>query len=181
MSRELELPQQLVRQALSTLLAEGLVTRRGKRDLIVTAVDRSTLEHAFQARTAIELGVAELTVGRVSHSELRELRDRAWSTAALAATGHLVDLDAHLETDAAFHEYLIGLAESGVLVAAYRHVSGPALVAGRADAMLSREHLALADAYEAGSLDEAKRAIRAHNDQALGLCEAAVLAAGGRL
>lgn len=187
LATELELPPQLVYQALLTLAAEGLVTRHGERELVVTPVDRQTVEQAFRARTAIELGAAELTVGQVASSDLRELRDRAWATSALVAGGQLVDVDAYIETDAAFHEYIVGLAESEALVSAYRRLSIPALMAsllrgyGRADAALDREHLALADAFEAGSLDEVRRAIRAHNRHAQAISEAAVLAGRGRI
>src|SRR4029077_1594572 len=92
------------------------------------------------------------------------LRERAWATAALSTGGRLVDVDAYIETDAAFHEYLVGLADSASLVEAYRRLSIPTLMASllsgyeHADAVLVREHLALVDAYEAGSLDEVRRA-----------------------
>jgi flavin reductase (DIM6/NTAB) family NADH-FMN oxidoreductase RutF/DNA-binding GntR family transcriptional regulator len=186
LSQELEQPQPLVYQALLMLVAEGLVTRQGDTELVVTAVDRRVFEQALRARTAIELGAAELTIGRVSSAELRELRDRAWATAAMVAGGQLVDADAYIEADAAFHEYFVGLSESDALVEAYRRLSFPALMTSLlkgyapADAVLSREHLAIADAYEAGSLGEVRRAIRAHNDHAHAIGEAALLAGGGR-
>jgi flavin reductase (DIM6/NTAB) family NADH-FMN oxidoreductase RutF/DNA-binding GntR family transcriptional regulator len=187
LSHELELPPQLVHQALLTLAAEGLVSRRDERELVVTPVDHRSTAHAFRARTAIELGAAELTVGHVPPAQLRVLRDRAWATAALVTGGRLVDVDAYIQTDAAFHEYLVGLAESDTLIDAYRRLSIPTLMAsllrgyGRADAVLIREHLALVDAYEAGSLDEVRRAIKAHNDHAQAISDAAILAGGGRL
>jgi DNA-binding GntR family transcriptional regulator len=187
LAEELELPRQIVSQALLTLVAEGLLTPRGESEIVVRAVDELLVDQGFRARVAMELGAAELTVGRVPNPELRELRDRAWATAALAAGGQLVDVDAYIEADAAFHEYLVWLAGSDALVVAYRRASLPALMAGRSsghtptDAVLSRDHLALVDAYEAGSLDEARHAIRAHNDHVLGARQGAVLAAGGRI
>jgi flavin reductase (DIM6/NTAB) family NADH-FMN oxidoreductase RutF/DNA-binding GntR family transcriptional regulator len=187
LSGALELPPQLVHQALLTLAAEGLVSRSGERELVVTPVDHRSAEQAFRARTAIELGAAELTVGNVSPAQLRDLRDRAWATAALVTGGRLVDVDAYIETDAAFHDYLVGLAESDSLVDAYRRLSIPTLMAsllrgyGRADAVLTREHLALVDAYETGSLDEVRRAIKAHNEHAQAINDAAILSGGGRL
>ena len=129
LSDDLELPQQIVYQALLTLVAEGLLTSRGSGELVVTAVDRRLVDHSFRARVAIELGVAELTVSRVSGSELRELRDRAWATAALVAGGQVADVDAYIDTDAAFHEYLVRLAGSDALVVAYRRSSLPTLMA----------------------------------------------------
>jgi flavin reductase (DIM6/NTAB) family NADH-FMN oxidoreductase RutF/DNA-binding FadR family transcriptional regulator len=186
LAEDLGLPQQLIYQALLTLAAEGLVTRHGDGHLTVTAVDQQLYEQAFRARTAIELGAAELSVGRVSDSSLRELRDRAWATEALVAGGKLIDVDTYIEADAAFHEYVVRLAQSEALVAAYQRLSFPALLASLlrgyapANAALSREHLALVDAFEAGSVEEVRRAIRAHNDRAHAIGEAALLAGGGR-
>ena len=184
---QLEIPPQLVHQALLTLMANGLVSRRGERELVVTPVDLRSMEQALHARTAIELGAAELTVGHVPAARLRVLRERAWATAALSTGGRLVDVDAYVETDAAFHEYLVGLAESESLVDAYRRLSIPARMAsllreyGGGDAALVREHLAMADAYEGGSLEEVKRAIMAHNDHAQAVAEAAITGNGGRI
>jgi 4-nitrophenol 2-monooxygenase / 4-nitrocatechol 4-monooxygenase, reductase component len=184
---ELQIPPQLAYQALLTLTAEGLVSRRGERELVVTPVDVRSMAQALRARTAIELGAAELTVGHVSADQLRVLRERAWDTAALSTGGRLVDVDAYIQTDAAFHEYLVGLADSDSLVEAYRRLSIPTLMSsllrryGRGDAVLVREHLALVDAYEAGSLDEVRRAIKAHNDHAQAISDAAIVEAGGQI
>jgi flavin reductase (DIM6/NTAB) family NADH-FMN oxidoreductase RutF len=187
LSKELQIPPQVAYQALLTLTAEGLVSRRGERQLVVTPVDFATMKQALRARTAIELGAAELTMGHVSGDQLRALRERAWATAALSTGGRLVDVDAYIETDAAFHEYLVGLAASDSLVTAYRRLSIPTLLAsllrayGRPDALLVREHLALVDAYEAGSLDQVRRAIEAHCEHALAIADAAIIGAGGRI
>ena len=187
LSEELQIPPQLAHQALLTLTAEGLVSRRGERELVVTPVDLRSMRQALRARTAIELGAAELTVGHVPADRLRVLRERAWATAALSTGGRLVDVDAYVETDAAFHEYLVGLADSDSLVNAYRRLSVPPMMAsllrgyGRADAVLVREHLALVDAYESGSLEEVRRAIKAHNDHAQAISDAAIIEAGGQI
>jgi flavin reductase (DIM6/NTAB) family NADH-FMN oxidoreductase RutF/DNA-binding GntR family transcriptional regulator len=187
LAKELQIAPQLAYQALLTLTAEGLVSRRGERELVVTPVDLRSMRQALRARTAIELGAAELTVGQVSADGLHVLRELAYATAALSAGGRLVDVDAYVDTDAAFHEYLVGLAESESLVNAYRRLSVPAMMAsllrgyGRADAVLIREHLALVDAYESGSLDEVRRAIKAHNDHAQAISDTAIIEAGGQI
>jgi 4-nitrophenol 2-monooxygenase / 4-nitrocatechol 4-monooxygenase, reductase component len=187
LARDLEIPPQLAYQALLTLTAEGLVSHHGEGELVVTPVDLRVVVQALRARTAIELGAAELAVGHVSTDQLHVLRERAWATAALSTGGRLVDVDAYTETDAAFHEYLVGLSESASLVDAYRRLSIPTLLATllsgyrRADAVLVREHLALVDAYEAESLEEVRRAIKAHNDHAQAIGAAAIIEAGGRI
>lgn len=188
LATELQIPPKFAYQALLTLAAEGLVSRSGERELVVTPVDLRRVEQTLRARTAIELGAAELTVGQLSADQLRVLRERAVATGAVSTGGEWVrDVDAYIKADAAFHEYVVGLAESDGLVDAYRRLSVPTLMAtllreyGRADAALVQEHLALADAYEGGSLDEVRRAIKAHNDHARAISGAAIIEAGGQI
>ena len=56
LANELEIPPQLAYQALLTLTAEGLVSRRGERELVVTPVDRRSMRagvaraHCHRAR-----------------------------------------------------------------------------------------------------------------------------------
>jgi 4-nitrophenol 2-monooxygenase / 4-nitrocatechol 4-monooxygenase, reductase component len=184
---ELELPPQNVYQALLTLTAEGLVSRRGESELVVTPIDREMVEKAMRARTAIEIGAAELTVGNVAEEQLQELRRRADATNGLVAGGHFVDIDAYIEADSAFHEYLVAMVGSDALLEAYRRLSIPALMArlfsrhDQADETLVREHAAVVEAYEAGSIDLAHSTIRAHGEHAQAANDAAILAGGGRI
>lgn len=184
---ELELPPQNVYQALLTLTAEGLVSRRGESELVVTPIDREMVEKAMRARTAIEMGAAELTVGDVAEERLQELRRRADGTKGLVAGGRFVDIDAYIEADSAFHEYLVAMAGSDALLEAYRRLSIPALMArlfshyDQADETLVLEHAALVEAYEAGSIDLARSTIRAHGEHAQAANDAAILAGGGRI
>lgn len=184
---EFEVPAQHVYQALLTLTAEGLVSRRGASELVVTPVDRETAEKAIRARTAIELGAAELTVGGLTTDQLAEMRKLAHATEGLVVGGRLVDIHGYIAANAAFHEYLVALAGSDSLVEAYRRLGIPALMArllahhGQADEELIRDHLALVDAYESGSVELARLAIRAHGEHAQAANDAAIAAGGGRI
>jgi len=184
---ELELPAQHVYQALLTLTAEGLVSRHGEDELVVTPVDRHTAAEAMRARIGIELAAAELAVGSLTAEQLIELRERGEATKGMVVGGRFVDIRAYIEADSGFHEYLVALAGSDSLVEAYRRLSIPALMArlfahsDRANEELVRDHSALVDAYEAGSIDQARIAIRAHGEHAQAANDAAIVAGGGRI
>ena len=187
LAAELELPAQHVHQALLTLEAEGLVSRRGENELVVTPVDRRLAEEAFRARTAIELGAAELSVGHLSREQLQTLRERAEATAGLIASGHFVSTPAYIASNASLHEYLVSLAGSDALVDAYRRLSIPTLMAqlfthyDRADEDLISEHHAVVEAYEAGAVEDAREAIKTHARHAQRINDAAIVAGGGRI
>jgi flavin reductase (DIM6/NTAB) family NADH-FMN oxidoreductase RutF/DNA-binding GntR family transcriptional regulator len=187
LAHELQLPTTHVHQALLTLQAEGLVSRRAPDELVVTPVDRRMAQEAFRARTAIELGAAELTVGETSPEQLSTLRERVEATEGLIAGGHFVDIGAYIQANASLHEYLVSLAGSEALLQAYRLLSIPTLMArlftqsDHADEDLIDEHRALVDAYEAGAIDRARSAIKAHARHAQALNDAVIVAGGGRI
>lgn len=184
---ELQLPAPHVHQALLTLEAEGLVSRSGERELVVTPVDCGVAEQAFRARTAIELGAAELSVGQLSPEQLRRLREHVDATEGLIAHGHFVDTGAYIESNASLHEYLVSLAGSQALADAYRRLSIPTLMArlftryDAADDELIADHRALLDAYEAGAIERVRSTITAHARHAQATNDAAIAAGGGRI
>jgi DNA-binding GntR family transcriptional regulator len=187
LAAEHELPVQHVYQALLTLETEGLLSRRGESELVVTPVDGPTAQEAIRARTAIELGAAELTVGHVSAAELRILREHAVATEGLIDHGRFVDVRAYIDANESLHEYLVSLAGSDSLLEAYRRLSIPVLMArlftrhDHADEGLIGEHDALVDAYEHGDIDRARAAIEAHGRHAQAVNAAAIAAGGGRV
>ena len=56
--------------------------RTADRGYVVTPLDAARSDDAFDARLVIELGVAELTVGRLSPEQLAELRMLAQTSVA---------------------------------------------------------------------------------------------------
>jgi len=71
-----------IHYALTRLVGEGLVLRTAERGHVVTPLDAARSDDAFDARLVIELGVAELTVGRLSPEQLAELRMLAQTSVA---------------------------------------------------------------------------------------------------
>jgi DNA-binding GntR family transcriptional regulator len=132
------------------------------------------VREAWKARCAIELGVAALTVGKVSDGEVISLR-------RLSEAARPVDvnfsLDAWLPSYNAFHEGLVALARSETLTEAYRRVNAPGAILSvtqkqmelqgldRAQCMTAYGHSReVVAAYEAGDLVAAQAAIIRHDE-----------------
>src|SRR5690349_1024292 len=78
---------------------------RGRFGRLAPELDlRELCEETFSARAAIELGVTEMTVGRVGAGDLADLRARMEATQGLIADGHFTDVARWAEVNAAFHE-----------------------------------------------------------------------------
>ena len=74
----------------------------------------------FDARRALELGALELTVGRLTHSQLTGYRLLAEATVPYVEGDRFVDAAGYTETNAAFHEYLFTLTGNDHLLRAYQ-------------------------------------------------------------
>ena len=151
-----------VHHALTRLVAEGLLSVKARRGYYVTPLTEATIAEGYDVRLALELQAAETAVGLVGRDDLRRFHELHLETAA--AVSH-AEWD---EANAAFHEYQVDLAGNALLSRFYRDLSvnlmmqvirGGKLEGG---SYLPTEHGAIVDAYEAGDLDAARAAIRAH-------------------
>jgi DNA-binding GntR family transcriptional regulator len=93
---------------------------------VTRAVAAATSDQACDARCAIELGVAALTVGRVTPEEVAELRRLMGQTEPLVAEWRFVDVDANVTLNAGFHTALVGLARNPALLDACERLGSPA-------------------------------------------------------
>jgi DNA-binding GntR family transcriptional regulator len=170
-----------VHHALTRLVAEGLLTVKSRRGYYVTALTEAAVAEGYEVRLALELQAAEAAVGRVGRDELRRFRELHESTVAAVS---------HAEWDtanAAFHEYQVDLAANSLLSRFYRELSvnlmmqvirGGKLEGG---SYLPAEHAAIVDAFEAGDLEAARTAIRAHIATGRRIALEAIEGAGGLL
>jgi 4-nitrophenol 2-monooxygenase / 4-nitrocatechol 4-monooxygenase, reductase component len=161
-----------VHYALTRLIGEGLVVRSEERGYAVTPLDAARSDDAFDARMAIELGAADLTVGKLSAGQLAEFRALAIATAPELRNGHLVDVDTYVRASAAFHSYLVRLTNSSALDAAYERLSIADLMS-RALASSSSvqpdmadEHVNLVEAFQRGDIAAVRHVIMDHNEHA---------------
>ncbi|WP_068397900.1 benzoate 1,2-dioxygenase electron transfer component BenC [Kribbia dieselivorans] len=127
----------------------------------------------FQARTALEMGVLELVLGRLSSQQIAGYRLLAEATVPYVEGDRFVDAAAYTEVNAAFHEYPFSLSGNEHLLEAYRSLG----VKGHMETTLSRatwchpqctqDHLDIVDAMEVGDLDRARQLVRDHGERSM--------------
>ena len=170
-----------VHHALTRLVAEGLLTVKSRRGYYVTPLNEAAIAEGYDVRLALELQAAEIAVGQVAPDALRRFRKLHEATAA--AVSH-EDWDT---ANAAFHEYQVDLAANTLLSRFYRELSvnlmmqvirGGKLEGG---SYLPTEHAAIVDAFEAGDVEAAHAAIRAHIATGRRIALDAIEGAGGLL
>ncbi|KAA9152111.1 1,6-dihydroxycyclohexa-2,4-diene-1-carboxylate dehydrogenase [Amycolatopsis acidicola] len=125
----------------------------------------------FEARQALELGAVEITIGRLSQSQLSGYRLLAEATVPYVDGDRFVDAAAYTETNAAFHDYLFTLTGNEHLLQAYQALG----VKGHMEETLRRatwchprctqDHLDIVTAFEAGDRATARRLVAEHAER----------------
>jgi flavin reductase (DIM6/NTAB) family NADH-FMN oxidoreductase RutF/DNA-binding FadR family transcriptional regulator len=173
--------------ALTRLVGENLIFRDPERGYVVRPLDVATSDDTNDAKLAIELGVADLTVGRLTSEQVAEFRRLAQRTGDLIRDGQFVDLPGYIAANEAFHSYMVKTTGVAALVEAYERLSLSELMARAltpdvaATPHLVQDHLELVEAYERADLDAVKRVITAHNERAKATQRAGIQRAGGEL
>ncbi len=178
---ELGVSRSPVHHALTRLVAEGLLTVKARRGYYVTPVTPVALAEGYDVRLALELHAAERTVGRLGDAELRSFRE------LLDATGEAISHGEWDAANAAFHEHQIDIAGNALLSGFYRELSVNLMMqvlrGGRVEGhgQLVTEHRAIVEAFEAGDLEAARRAVREHIETGRRIAIEALERAGGVL
>jgi flavin reductase (DIM6/NTAB) family NADH-FMN oxidoreductase RutF/DNA-binding GntR family transcriptional regulator len=187
LAREFDTLAATVYHAVTQLVADGLLARDPARGYVLKPVTEESSEQAFDARCAIELGAAAMTVGRVPDHRVAALRALMEETEPLVAAGKFGDVEAFTRHNEAFHNAMVDLADNPTLSDAYRGLGVSGLMVSllaegsEAGREIVEEHQAIVEAYERGNLDEAIRMIAQHNETAKSTMRRAILAAGGEL
>jgi 4-nitrophenol 2-monooxygenase / 4-nitrocatechol 4-monooxygenase, reductase component len=185
LATDLDADAQRVYYALTKLCTDGLVSREAD-GYVVSPLTAPAAEQLFDARCAVELGVAEETVGRVSPQAVDSLQELADDLSRIVAAEQ-PDLTAFLHASHEFHRRLVALADCASLTDAYERLGIPSFwtraMADRAwwelfDVVHHRE---LAQAYRDGDLTGAKQLICQHRDQVKGLVRELIAEAGGEV
>ena len=161
-----------VREALLKLRQIGLVETSGRRGGRVTLPSRRSIQHAYEARRALESFAAEIVAERGSETEIEQIGDAASRCLAAAQAG---DLAGFRRWDVQFHER-IGQAtgnprlcellnDSFAVVMALRRRDVP-----RAEGSIAcaRAHLQIAKAITRRDPAAAGKAMREHVHQVEG-------------
>ncbi|WP_024475849.1 flavin reductase [Arthrobacter sp. CAL618] len=167
LAEDLGLDGNLVHRALTALASEGLVNREAGQ-FVVAPIPESIIFESYAAKLAIELGVAESTVGKVSKEELLQLRAYMEATLDYVQDNHFTDPEAWIAANERFHEYMVQLAGSSVLLDTYQRLGLPGINARtishatHASTALLDDHRELVEAYEAADIDRAVAVLRKH-------------------
>ncbi|MGO2659720.1 GntR family transcriptional regulator [Mycetocola reblochoni] len=179
MAKVLNVSPTPVREALVELERTGLVTREALKGYrVAPPLNTEQLEELFQARTVLEVEAARLAGAHVPAMlpELRERQrrhseegDRILARGSADEPVPLQLTQDYFQSDFEFHRavfehsgnrYLVGMYES---LGALTHRMRQAVVRGPDDVTeAAAEHLAVVLAYEAGDVDGAVEAMRAH-------------------
>ncbi len=184
---ELGVSRSPVHHALTRLTTEGLVVSE-PRGYVVRPLTAELMDELHEARLALELHAAELTIGRLDDRQLTRFRELMQETIEPVRNRKIIDARAYLLANASFHEYQVDLAENSTISEMYRRLCVFALqerallvraesAAGDSDA----EHRAIVDAFERGDVAAARAALRANVETGRKISRAAIERAGGVL
>lgn len=179
LAAELGVSRSPVHHALTRLVSEGLLTVRPRRGYFVAPVTARAVAEGYDVRLALELLAAERSVETVDESQLARFN------ALLATTDAAISHEQWDAANAAFHEFQIDLAGNALLSRFYRELSVNLMmqvirgghVEGHAN--LVTEHRHIVDAFVAGELAGAERAIREHIETGRRIALDAIERAGG--
>ncbi len=181
LAAELGVSRSPVHHALTRLVSEGLLTVRPRRGYYVAPVTARALAEGYDVRLALELLAAERALGVVSIAQLERFGE------LLDATDAAISHDEWDAANAAFHEHQIDLAGNALLSRFYRELSVNLMMqvirGGHVEGHenLVTEHRRIVEAFAAGDLPGAERAIREHIDTGRKIALDAIERAGGVL
>lgn len=164
----LGMPDGAVFQAMRRLVREGLVERRHADRYAVTRSPDDVIADLCRARCDIEVGVIHSLRGPLAEEQLALLEGLDADLQQHREGDLVTDVPAWLRADSRFHEELVALSGSRLLVQSFRSLSLPAWDVERLGdpataPVLLADHRRLLDALRRGERDVAAHVIREHS------------------
>jgi benzoate/toluate 1,2-dioxygenase reductase component len=141
----------------------GLVVQTGEERLAPVDVDE-----AFDLRMALEMGAAQLTMGRLSSEQLIVFRQLAEATAQFVSGRRFTDVARYIEANHAFHMFTIEASGNAQLIALYRQLAVQDYIARALTDQIEivgdivQQHRDIVAAFELGDLNAARDVIALH-------------------
>jgi DNA-binding GntR family transcriptional regulator len=184
---DLDVSRSPVAHALTRLVSEGLVVS-DRRGYLVRPLTVELMEEAHEARLALELHAAELTVGEIGPQQLEEFRRLMERTIEPVEGAEIVDTRTYMLANKEFHEFQVDLAGNSFISDMYRKLSIHQLME-RTILMLgvhaagasSAEHQEIYAAFAAGDLERSRAALRANVATGKRIVRQAIAQSGGTL
>ncbi|TML67624.1 MAG: GntR family transcriptional regulator [Actinobacteria bacterium] len=104
LSQELGVSRGPIREAISRLAAEGLVTVRPRRGAVVRLLSKEEFLELYQVREALEMMAVRLAVPRLGEQDLATLEGLIAAMSRYAERG---EVEQFFEANAAFHAHLL--------------------------------------------------------------------------
>lgn len=176
-----------VHHALTRLTSEGLVVNE-PRGYVVRPLTAEFMDETHEARLALELHAAELTVGHVDGERLERLRELADEATRFVDDHVITDARGYMLANEAFHDYQVDLAGNSLISQMYRRLcvhqlmERTIMVLGVSAAGGStEEHAEIVAAYASGDLDRVRAALRSNVATGKRIARLAIEQAGGRI
>lgn len=158
-----------VREALSRLLARGLIEVADGRGLVVTSLDTQQIIEIYTMREALEATAASLAAQNASKIQIEQLRDLngqfADAEGDVIRLGQINRLIHQTINEASRNRYLIQSLNEFQDTTALLNPSN--YLANERFLSAHTEHISIVDAIEARNVEEADRAARTHLRNAL--------------
>lgn len=132
--------------------------------------EHATSDARFDARSALELAVVSLTIGRLSDDQLKTFRLLADETGKYVEGERIVDGPKFVVANAAYHDFLFDATGNPHLLQAYlalgvrEDMSETLKTDGWISEGINREHHELCDAFDKADAEEARRIVISHAD-----------------
>jgi DNA-binding GntR family transcriptional regulator len=121
-SKKLNVSRMAVREALTRLLGEGLVTSGEKGGYFVTEMTEEDVLQIREAREVLEIAALELAIKRLDDSKIAKLESICDDFSVMVKKGYLSGAN---EVDLRFHEKLVELSGNRKLLNAYHYCHIP--------------------------------------------------------
>jgi DNA-binding GntR family transcriptional regulator len=185
LANELGVSRSPVHHALTRLTTEGLIDSE-PRGYVVRPLTADLMDELYEARLALELHAARLTVGRVGEDELEQFRALLEDTITPVSGKRMTNPSRYVQANRAFHEFQVDLAKNSTISQMYRRLcvfqlqERAMLVLGvSAAGSSSDDHRGIVHAYERGDVAAACAALEKNLETGRQISRAAIEHAGG--
>lgn len=169
LTRELQVSRGPLREALSRLAAEGVLEIEPYRGAMVRRLTRADVEDLYQVREVLEGQAAALAARRITDGDRAEQLRQAVADMTAWRGRNDPDAFAYMDSNAAFHDLIINLADNQVLAELTAQLGTNAfrlqltnVMRANAREVSIREHEEIAAAILAGDARKAETSMRRH-------------------
>lgn len=166
-AQKLEVGRMAVREALTRLLGEGLLTQGEKGGYFIVRLTKDDIEETRELRQILETGALELAAEKITRDEIKILAKICDDFTSMTAEGYFAGAR---EADIKFHEALVASSKNTKLINIYQNSHIPLFhkELAKADSffkdykLTDAEHRQILQALKSKNFAAAKKALTQH-------------------